>query len=290
MGNEQKRERVTIPYLRKKKAEKSPISMLTAYDYPMALLEDAAGIDIILVGDSLGMTVLGFDSTLPVKMDTMIDHAQAVRRGAPNVFLVGDMPYMSYQVSTEEAVRNAGRFMKEAAVDCIKLEGGRNVVHTIEAIVNATIPVMGHLGLTPQSTSMLGGFTAQGRDVEGALEVIEDAKMLEEAGVCALLLEAIPPEVATYIAENASIPVISLGAGGGCDGCCLIVHDILGFFDRFVPRFVKQYANVNKTIGDALKQYVSDVNDRTYPEPKHTYGMRKGEAEKLLEALRQRDQ
>ncbi len=192
MGKELKRQRVTIPYLRKKKADKDPISMLTAYDYPMALLEDAAGIDIILVGDSLGMTVLGFDSTLPVKMDTMIDHAQAVRRGAPNVFLVGDMPYMSYQVSAEEAVRNAGRFMKEAAVDCIKLEGGRNVVHTIEAIVDATIPVMGHLGLTPQSTSMLGGFTAQGRDVEGALEVIEDAKMLEEAGVCSLLLEAVP--------------------------------------------------------------------------------------------------
>ncbi|MGE5576315.1 MAG: 3-methyl-2-oxobutanoate hydroxymethyltransferase, partial [Syntrophothermus sp.] len=205
--------KVTIAELRRKMEEGQQITMLTAYDYPLAILEEQAGIDIILVGDSLGMTVLGLDSTLPVTMETMITHAQAVRRGAPNAYVIGDMPYMTYQISKEEAIRNAGRFMSEAGVDAIKLEGGRNVADTVRAIVRATIPVMGHIGLTPQSIAQLGGFKSQGRDVKAALALIEDARALEDAGISSLLLEAIPPEVAQMIVERVSVPVISLGSG-----------------------------------------------------------------------------
>lgn len=275
------RSKVTIHTLLEKKNKKQQMSMLTAYDYPMGLLEDKAGIDIVLVGDSLGMTVLGYKSTLPVTMDVMIPHAQAVRRGAPNVYLVGDMPYMSYQVSVEEAVRNAGRFMAEADCDAIKLEGGRNMAHTIKGIVNAGIPVMGHLGITPQSASMLGGFKAQGRDAEGAKEIVDDAKILENAGISLLLLEGIPAQVGKIITEQLSVPVIGIGAGPHCDGQLLIVHDMLGWFEGFTPKFVKKYTNLNETILGILQEYIADVQAGTFPQPEHCYPMKAGEAEKL---------
>lgn len=283
------REKVTLPYLYEKKARRKRITMLTCYDYPMALLEEKAGIDIILVGDSLGMTVLGYESTLPVTMDIMVTAAQAVRRGAPTAFLVGDMPYMSYQADEREAIRNAGRFMAEAGCDAVKLEGGRNVARTVDALTRATIPVMGHLGLLPQSLAQLGGFKAQAREAETAVRLVEDARTLEEAGIVALLLEAVPPEVARIITESARIPVISLGAGPDCDGQLLIVHDMLGFFDRFTPKFVKKYADLNPLIFEAFRQYVEDVLQGRFPEPAHCYPMRKGELDKLLGLLPRQD-
>lgn len=275
------RPKVTIPYLMEKKAKKEQISMLTCYDYPMALLEEKAGIDIILCGDSLGMTIYGFEGTLPVTMDMMIVHSAAVKRGAPNAFVIGDMPFLSYQISPQEAVRNAGRFMKEANVDCIKLEGGAAVAEAVRAIVNAGIPVMGHLGLTPQSTSALGGFKAQGRSAEAAYRIVEDAAILEAAGVCSILLEAIPPEVAKIITERSKVPIISIGAGIHCDGQLLIVHDMLGFFDRFVPKFVKKYANLNGVILEALTQYRDEVEKGVFPTKEHCYGMPEEELSKL---------
>lgn len=274
-------EKVTILKLREKMSRGEPITMLTAYDYPLALLEEKAGIDIILVGDSLGMTVLGMDTTLPVTMEIMIPHCQAVRRGAPNAFLVGDMPYMTYQVSKEEAIRNAGRFMAEAGCDCVKLEGGRNMADVVEALTKATIPVMGHIGLTPQSLAQLGGFKAQGRDADTAIRLIEDAKILEEAGIVALLVEAVPPEVCQIITQRATVPVISLGSGPHAHGQCLIVHDMLGFFDRFTPKFVKKYADVNRAILAALEEYRKDVCAKAFPGPEHTYSIKAEELEKV---------
>lgn len=265
--------KVTIQTLRDKMQKGQKITMITGYDYPLALMEERAGIDIILVGDSLGMTVLGYDSTLPVSMDVMIEHAKAVRRGAPNAYVIGDMPYMSYQVSVEEAVRNAGRFMKEVGVDAVKLEGGRNVVDIIAALKKATIPVMGHLGLTPQSMAMLGGFKAQGREISAAEEIIEDAKAIEKAGAVSILLEAVPPEVAKVITESANIPIISIGAGKYCHGQLLIVHDMLGFFDAFTPKFVKKYADLNKIILKALSEYKQDVINGGFPAEEHCYKM-----------------
>ena len=279
------REKVTITTLIAKKEKKEPITMITGYDYPTARAEEAAGIDIILVGDSMAMTVLGYDSTLPISLDVMIAHAQAVRRGAPTAFLIGDMPYMTYQVSVAEAVRNAGRYMAEAGCDCIKLEGGENVAHTVEALVKATIPVMGHIGLTPQSIAQLGGFKSQGRSVDSALKLIKDAKTLENAGACMILVEAVPPEVTRIIWERASIPIISIGAGPYCDGQLLIVHDMLGWFDSFTPKFVKKYCDLYGTITGALAQYVQDVKTRAFPAPEHNYKIKPEELAKVLEKL-----
>ncbi len=278
--------KVTIPALIEKKKKGIPITFLTAYDYPMALLEEKAEIDIILVGDSIGMTVFGYENTLPVTMDILIEHTKAVRRGAPNCFLVGDMPFMSYQVSIEEAIRNAGRFMKEAGCDAIKLEGGIDVIDRVEAIVKAGIPVMAHIGLTPQSASLLGGFKAQGKTAESALKIIKDAKELEEAGAFAILLEAIPPQVSKIITERSSVPTLGIGAGPYCDGQVLVVHDVLGMFDAFVPKFVKQYANLNRIILDALKEFKRDVEERKFPEEKHSYSLPEEEYKKLLNLLK----
>lgn len=274
------RKKVTIQTLRDKMAAKARISMITGYDFPLAQLEERAGIDIILVGDSLGMTVLGYDSTLPVGMDIMIEHCQAVRRGAPGAFLVGDMPFMSYQTGPRDAVVNAGRFMKEAGTDAVKLEGGRNVQDIVAALTKATIPVMGHLGLTPQSIAMLGGFKAQGRSLAAAEALIEDARALEEAGAVMILLEAVPPELAQLISERATIPIIGIGAGPFVHGQLLIVHDMLGFFDAFTPKFVKKYANLNATIADALAAYIQDIESGAFPQPEHNYKM---EAEALAQ-------
>jgi 3-methyl-2-oxobutanoate hydroxymethyltransferase len=265
--------KVTIPYLREKKALGKPITMLTAYDFPIATIEDEIGIDIILCGDSLGMTVYGFNGTNPVTMDLMIPHSAAVKRGAPNSFVLGDMPFMSYQASSELAVLNAGRFIQESGCDGVKLEGGEEMADRIRAISRSGIPVMGHLGLTPQSVSALGGFKAQGRDSAGALKLIKDAKLVEEAGAFSILLEAIPPEVGRIITRRAGIPIIGIGAGPHTDGQVLVVHDVLGFFKGHKAKFVKQYCNLNDIIRKALQEYQKDVETGVYPAPEHNYGI-----------------
>lgn len=267
------RAKVTIPYLKEKKARREPIVMLTAYDFPLALLEEEAGIDIILCGDSLGMTVYGFSGTTPVTMDLMIPHARAVKRAAPLSFVLGDMPFMSYQAADEQAVLNAGRFLQEAGTDGVKLEGGEEMADRVRAISRAGIPVMGHLGLTPQSVSALGGFKAQGRDIAGALKLINDARLLEEAGAVSILLEAIPSEIGQIITERAGIPIIGIGAGPFTDGQVLVVHDALGFFKGHKAKFVKQYCNLNEIIAGALASYREDVERRVYPAPDHCYGI-----------------
>jgi 3-methyl-2-oxobutanoate hydroxymethyltransferase len=273
--------KVTIQTLRDKKARGEKITYLTAYDYPFAVLEQKAGIDVLLVGDSMGMVVLGYDSTLPVTMDLMIPHVKAVRLGAPEVYLVGDMPYMSYQVSVSEAIRNAGRFMAECGCDAVKLEGGAEMAETIQAMVHATIPVMGHMGLTPQSAAQLGGYKAQGRDLQTAKKLIEDAKILEEAGCSTLLLEAVPAEVAAIITKRSRVPVFGIGAGPHCDGQVLVIHDMIGMFDRRPAKFVKKYREVGSLILEALEEFKSDVKAGTFPAPEHCYPMPREVADEL---------
>lgn len=280
------RKKITIHTLREMMEKGEQITMLTCYDYPMALIQERVGIEIILVGDSLGMTVYGYDGTLPVTIDMSIRHTQAVRKAAPTAFLVGDMPYMTYQVSPEKAIENAGRMMAETGCDCVKLEGGEEMADTVRALVRATIPVMGHIGITPQSMAQMGGFKAQGRSAEAAIKLINDAKALEEAGISLLLVEGVPPAVLAEITERAKIPVISLGAGEKAHGQLLIVHDILGFFDAFVPKFVKKYANLNVTIHEALAAYKDEVKTRVYPDEKYVYGMPQEELEKMKEMLK----
>jgi len=258
---------------------------ITAYDFPTASFAEAAGMDMILVGDSLGMVVLGYQGTVPVTMEDCIRHAQAVRRGAPNTFCIGDMPFMSYQVSDEDAVRNAGRFLKEADMDAIKLEGGRRVASRIRAITDAGIQVMGHIGLTPQSSGQLGGFKAQGRDPESARELIKDALAVQEAGAYALLLEAVPPELTEYIWKKLSIPVYSIGAGEPCDGQLIICGDMLGLFQAFTPKFVKKYANVAEIEIAAFKEYVADVKASAFPADEHVYHILKGKEEDFARML-----
>jgi 3-methyl-2-oxobutanoate hydroxymethyltransferase len=280
------RKKVTLPMLFKKKAEGIPITMLTAYDYPTAYFQDEAGIDIILVGDSLGMTMLGYETTLPVTMDDMIPHAQAVRRGAPHVWLIGDMPYMSYQPSVETAIRNAGRFMAEAACDAIKLEGGAEMVDRVAGIVKSGIPVMGHLGLTPQSASALGGFRLQGRSALQAKKIIDDAKLLEETGAFAILLEMVPEQVSRIITERAeNCIIIGIGAGVQCDGQVLIYHDLFGLYPKFQPRMAKVYADAGQLIRDGLKQYAKEVTSKTFPQPENWFEMKEEEYEELMKLL-----
>lgn len=269
----------------KKSGEK--ISFLTCYDFPMASLCEKAGFDMLLVGDSAGMVVHGYSGTIRVTMDQMIAHSEVVRRGAPNTFIVGDMPFMSYQLSVENAVYNAGRFYKEAEVDCIKLEGGRRVAAQIKGIVDAGMSVMGHIGLTPQSSGQLGGFKAQGRTAETAVEVIKDALAVENAGAFSMLLEAVPPEVGKIITETLKIPVIGIGAGMNTDGQILIIGDMLGFFEAFTPKFVKKYANLSEIIGKAFQDYIDEVKTGKFPEEKHCYRMLDGEHEKLEAFLKQ---
>jgi 3-methyl-2-oxobutanoate hydroxymethyltransferase len=257
------------------------MTFLTGYDYPFALLEQKAGIDVILVGDSIGMVVYGLNSTLPVTMDLMMPHVKAVRLGAPDVYLVGDMPFMSYQVSKEEAIRNGGRFMAEGGCDAIKLEGGAEVADTVTAMSKAMIPVMAHLGLTPQAAAQLGGFKAQGRDLTTAKKLVEDAHILEEAGASSLLLEAVPAEVAEIITERSSVPVFGIGAGPHCDGQVLVIHDILGMFDRHVAKFVKQYKDIGNQILEALGEFRKDVAEGVFPAKEHCYPMPPEVAEEL---------
>ena len=278
------RKKITLPYLYEKHQRGEPITMLTCYDFPTATFQEQAGVEMILVGDSLGMTILGYESTLPVTMADMIRHAQAVRRGAPTAWLIGDMPYMTYQASVEDAIRNAGRFMAEASCDAVKLEGGREMADRMAGIVAAGIPCMGHLGLTPQSASSLGGFKVQGRDAGRALRIIEDAAILEEAGAYAILLEMVPDRVCQIITERAGIPIISLGSGPHASGQLLIFHDMFGLYPRFRPKMAKVYGNAGEVILNGLKQYVAEVQDKTFPQPEHWFGL-KDDAFAELEAL-----
>ncbi len=280
------RKRVTLPQLFQKVAAGTPITWLTCYDYPTAYLQEQAGIDMILVGDSLGMTMLGYDTTLPVTMDDMIRHTQAVRRGAPTAFLIGDMPYMIYQPSVESAIRNAGRFMAEADCDAIKLEGGAEMADQIAGIVAAGIPAMGHLGLTPQSVSALGGYRLQGKDALRAKKIIDDAKALEQAGAFCILLEMVPDRVCKIITERAEDCIImSLGSGPHAHGQLLIYHDMFGLYPKFKPRMAKVYGNAGQVILEGLQQYVKEVVDKTFPAQEHWFGMKDEAFEELLRLL-----
>lgn len=280
------RKKVTTLTFREKKERGEPITMLTAYDYPTALAMDKAGLDSILVGDSLGMVVLGYENTLPVTMEEMLHHARAVSRGAKTALLIGDMPFMSYQVSVDEAVRNAGRFLQEAGMDAVKLEGGRERGEAVRAITSAGIPVVGHLGLTPQSVHQLGGFRAQGKTALAAKKMMEDAMILEQAGCFSLVLEAVPGRLAGLISQRLSIPTLGIGAGLGCDGQVLVTHDILGLFDRFTPKFVKKYAEFHNEMQRAFAEYIEDVETKHFPTPEHTIEMADEEWEEFQKLIK----
>lgn len=280
------RKKVTLPFLFKKVANNEPITMLTCYDYPTAYFQEQAGIDMILVGDSLGMTMLGYESTLPVTMEDMIRHSKAVRIGSPTSWLIGDMPYMSYQPSVETAIRSAGRFMAEASCDAIKLEGGAEMADRMAGIVAAGIPAMGHLGLTPQSVSALGGFRLQGKGALQAKKILDDAKALEEAGAFSILLEMVPDRLCKLITERAETCfIISLGSGLDAHGQLLIYHDAFGLYPRFKPRMAKVFADAGQIIQDGLKQYVDEVTKREFPKAENWFGMPDDEYQELLNLI-----
>jgi len=273
--------RITTATIREKKLKKEKISMLTAYDYSMAAMVDEAGIDMILVGDSLGMVYLGYENTLAVTMDDMIHHTKAVVRGSSHAMVVGDMPFLSYHVSAKEAVRNAGRFVQEAGAQAIKLEGGEERLPVVRAILDAQIPVMGHIGLTPQSVNQFGGFKVQGKDLETARKLIRDAKLLEEAGVFSIVLEGVPTKLAERITAEVNVPTIGIGAGHHCDGQVLVINDMLGMFKGHIPKFVKKFANLEPLIIDALKGYKREVEEGTFPGEEHGFTIKDDVLEKL---------
>ncbi len=281
MGIKSKKPSIVTFQNMKKKGEK--IVWITSYDYPTASFAEKAGVEMILVGDSLGMCIYGYESTVPVTMDQCIWHSECVRRAAPNTFVIGDMPFMSYQRSVEDAVDNAGRFYKEAGVDAIKLEGGERVVPQVRAILDAGMVVCGHIGLTPQSTGQFGGYKAQGQTAGSGADMVKDAVALANAGCQLLLLEAVTPPVAKYITERLDIPVFSIGAGVECDGQLLIVSDLIGEFQAFTPKFVKKYANVAEVMTNAIAEYAAEVRSGAFPAEEHTYKMKDGEYEKFLE-------
>lgn len=286
---ETKLKKFTVRSWRLRKKKKIPISMVTAYDYSSSKYADEAGIDTILVGDSVNMVVLGQDSTASLTMDEEIHHCKAVAAGAKRAFLIGDLPFMSYQADPVEAVRNAGRLIKEGRMDGVKLEGGKRVVEQVRRIVAAGIPVIGHIGLTPQTLSELGGYRIQGKSSDDAMRLYEDALALQEAGCIAIVLESIPAPVATEISERLEIPTVGIGAGSGCDGQVLVYHDLLGLFDDFTPRFVRRYANLKPLILDALRAYHEDVTKREFPAEEHTYPMKDEEKEKFIQEINQYD-
>jgi 3-methyl-2-oxobutanoate hydroxymethyltransferase len=280
------RKKITLPHLFKKVSAGEPISWLTCYDYPTAYLQEQAGVEMILVGDSLGMTMLGYDSTLPVTMDDMVRHAQAVRRGAPTAFIVGDMPYMTYQPSVETAIRNAGRFMSECGCDAIKLEGGLAMADRIKGIVDAGIPAIGHLGLTPQSVSALGGFRVQGKSATLAKKIVEDAKALEKAGAFAILLEMVPDRLCKLITERSEGCIImSLGSGPDAHGQLLIYHDMFGLYPKFKPKMAKVFGNAGEVILNGLTNYVHEVNNKQFPQPENWFSMPDDEYNELKKIL-----
>jgi 3-methyl-2-oxobutanoate hydroxymethyltransferase len=273
--------KITVRDFQRKKEAREPIAMLTAYDYPVARALDRSGIDAILVGDSLAMVALGYDNTLPLTMDEMIHHCKAVARGAVRPLLIGDMPFLSYQTSPVDAVRNAGRFLQEGGMQAVKLEGGREMLPAIQAVLEAGIPVLGHLGLTPQSVHKFGGMRPQARTAEAARRLLEDATLLEESGVFAIVLESIPARLATLVSERLTIPTIGIGAGSACDGQVLVTNDMLGLYDRFTPRFVKQYVNLLEEMNRAFEAYRVDVQSRAFPAPEHATDMPDEEWRKL---------
>ena len=276
------KKKITIQDIKQAKKDHKKIIMVTAYDYPFGLMADEAGVDIVLVGDSLGMVVMGLEGTMGVTMDQMIHHIKAVARGCKNALIVGDMPFMSYNTSVREAIINAGRLMKEGGCDVVKLEGGVDFAPVVQAIVKAGIPVQGHIGLTPQTASALGGFKMQGKDARAAKQIIEDARALEDAGVFSIILEAVPAPLGEIIAQTVSVPVIGIGAGSKVDGQVLVTHDMIGLFDKFVPKFVKQYTQIRPTIIDALKSFKQEVTTESFPAPEHSFGM----PDKTLEELK----
>ena len=269
MGNKQ----ITIPEIQQAKAQGRKLVMVTAYDYPFGLLADQAEVDLVLVGDSLGMVVMGLDATVGVTMEDMIHHIKAVVRGCKGPLVIGDMPFMSYNTSIREAIHNAGRLMKAGGCDGIKLEGGLDFAPTIEAIVKAGIPVQGHIGLTPQTASALGGFKMQGKDAAAAKQIIDDARSLQHAGVFSMVLEAVPAALGKLVAEAVNVPVIGIGAGPDVDGQVLVTHDMIGLFDKFVPKLVKQYSQIRTTILEAMQSYKKEVQEVTFPGPEHSFKM-----------------
>jgi len=269
-----KRDKVTIRTLPRMKAQGEKITMLTAYDYPLARAVDEAGIEVILVGDSLGMVVLGYPTTLPVTMDDMVHHCKAVARGVSRALLVADLPFMSYQVSREDALRNAGRLVKEGGAEAVKLEGGAEVLGAVEALVGAGIPVMGHLGLTPQSYHQMGGYRVQARTAEEADRLLKDAGALERAGIFSLVLEGIPSEVARRVTETLTVPTIGIGAGSSCDGQVLVAHDMLGLQEDLSPKFVKRYAQGRQVFLEAMRQFRTEVRSGRFPGPEHSYDLK----------------
>jgi 3-methyl-2-oxobutanoate hydroxymethyltransferase len=274
--------KVTVPQIQARKQSGEKITVLTAYDYPWALLVDRAGIDMVLVGDSLGMVVLGYPDTVSVSMDEMVHHLKAVSRAVVRALVVGDMPFGSYNVSIEKAIENANRLMKEGRADAVKLEGGCPMAETVAALVRAGIPVQGHIGLTPQTASALGGFKVQGQSAEAARSLIADARALAAAGCFSIVLEAIPAAIARLITEAVAVPTIGIGAGGDCDGQVLVIHDMLGLFDRFTPKFVKQYARISETVAEAIEAYKRDVQAGRFPEACHSFSIKSDELDKLL--------
>ncbi|PHO07930.1 3-methyl-2-oxobutanoate hydroxymethyltransferase [Thermoanaerobacterium thermosaccharolyticum] len=270
-------DKVTVSTLRKYKSEGKKITALTAYDFPTAKILDECGVNMILVGDSLGMAVLGYESTIPVTMDDMVHHTKAVTKAATRAFIIADMPFMSYNISKEDALKNAARLMAEGGAQSVKLEGGIEVADTVKSIVNAGIPVVGHLGLTPQSVNQLGGYKVQGKDDKKASKLKSDAKSLEDAGICALVLECIPMDLAKEITESISVPTIGIGAGPYCDGQILVLHDMLGLTQGHKPKFVKQYANINQIIKDAVGSYISDVQNQSFPTEEYSFTNRKSD-------------
>jgi 3-methyl-2-oxobutanoate hydroxymethyltransferase len=276
------RKKITILDLQKKRDKQEPIVMVTAYDYPSAMLAEQAGVDMMLVGDSLGMVVHGLETTVPVTMEMMVLHCAAVARAKSNAFLIGDMPFGSYEVSIEAGIRNAFRLMKEGGVDAIKLEGGAARATVARAIVEAGIAVQGHIGLTPQSVSKLGGFKVQGKTASSARDLLNDALALQEAGCFSIVLEAVPDRVAAYITEQLTIPTIGIGAGAGCSGQVLVWHDMLGLFARFQPKFSKQFADVGSAITNALQAYANDVRSGTFPAEEHVFTISDEEWEEFL--------
>jgi len=282
-----KRKTVQDFFQMKEKGEK--FTQVAAYDFTMAMIIEQAGMDMILVGDSMGNVVYGYDGTVPVTMDQMIFHSQAVRKGAPNTFVMGDMPFLSYQVSVEEAVRNAGRFYKEAGVDAVKLEGGRKMAPQVRAIVDSGMVVMGHIGLTPQSAAQMGGFKVQGNTAEAAMRVLDDAEALQEAGAFCVLLEGVPAEAGKLVTEILRIPTLGVGAGPHCDGQALLVNDVLGIYQVFTPKFVRRYANLGEEMRRALAEYISDIRSGSFPAEEHCYKMKAGEAERLQDMASRRE-
>ena len=281
-GTSSERRKITLFDLQAMKQQGRKITMLSIPDYPMALLADRAGLDTILVGDSLAMTVLGYDTTVPVTMEEMLHHTKAVTRATKYAFAVGDMPFMSNNTSERDAIINAGRFMQEGGTDSVKVEGGANAAHIVTAIVKAGIPVMGHIGLTPQHISLLGGYRVQGRDVQTARQVIDDALAIEEAGAFAIILECVPNQISKIVTERLRIPTISYGAGESCDGQGLVAHDILGMFDKFTPKFVKKYGELGEQIQEAFEAYVSDVVSGQFPTDGHSFHIKKEDLEKVM--------